>query len=890
MNRNSPNPSAEPKAWVVGIVRIVRWLANLGVIKSTRQRIARWRLASFLLGRSDLGKRFAVAVGKLNFFTARFTHGQGEQVHSIRRSASALWNVTSLALSPLVWAAFAIAVLVGLPILYERLATSRGWIPLPMPAVESDTYLAFLSTVGPIAAGVLALFFTAVSVVASTSYAKVPTDIRLLVAQDDLNRRYLRLLAHTAAVALIGVALHALGVPPSITLAGYVVVITCICLLAFFPLGVRTFALFDPSNLTSYPEQRFVRAVRSVTRHSRRWSDPPFQNHANRIAERQLRLLADLVEFAISENRPRHKVLLDLATSINWLAQSYSTHKSSIPSDSLWFTRRPEFERWDVASSAATGIALETGVTLQPVAVPDHAFVETRSTEMTMKCLGHLLARDALDEAASLLFEINRTATAYARHFGHAESSYLVAASKRILLDYLKTADPSVEPLKHLQLVDVQSVAAMAPILDAARVLSEGSVERFVHHEAPLLQLDRRGLYRQSHPRCVLKAAEDLLQRLKFEKSVERVIRTQPWFVRQIIALGYAEAVRDVIAGIVKTIKEEFVEPAAELIHATRPLTAGVWLQRGIEACHKAKDRVEALDARYAELKRFHVTEVPWLPSGADEALKKVETARAETIHLLAGVVPDLCHMPAGGSLPDLLGQTRARVAEELILLMERKQENGFGELFVSYFNATTAVYGHFRDLAQQPGKEDYIRGAMDTMLDLMDVSGLAFLFSELDGTRFRALVASGWDLYFNQAADKPATIKAWYGALSSRLTLPIFSPSAMQRQAWGQRLAHAMADRGIDVDRHYDYPWGRRPVARHPSPVIDSVIVNLGHPMTDARDYFGALYLSERREAEGIEMPPQIEECIKAIERARNRQKEARDEKAETRDGPRED
>jgi len=73
-----------------------------------------------------------------------------------------------------------------------------------MPAVASDAYLALLGTVGPTAAGLLALFFTAVSVVASTSYAKVPTDIRWLVAQDDINRLYLRLLAHTAAVALIG--------------------------------------------------------------------------------------------------------------------------------------------------------------------------------------------------------------------------------------------------------------------------------------------------------------------------------------------------------------------------------------------------------------------------------------------------------------------------------------------------------------------------------------------------------------------------------------------------------------------------------------------------------------------------------------------------------------
>ncbi len=882
MKETRPNPSDEPKKWVGGLVRIIRRVVNLGVMDWTGQRIAKLRLSGFMLRRSDLGKRFALGVGKLRFFTARFRHSQGEQVYSIRRGTSAIWNLASLACSPLVWAAFVIAVFVGVPMQYDMLATSQGWTPLPMPAVKSETYLAFLGTVGPTAAGLLALFFTAISVVASTSYAKVPTDIRLLVAQDDLNRRYLCLLAHTAAVALIGVALHALGVPPSTALAGYVIVIACVCLLAFFPLGVRTFALFDPSTLAGRPVQKFGRAVRSVRRHGRRWLDPSFQNHANVVAGQQLRLLADLVQFGITEDRPSHKVVLDLATSVNRLARLYTTKKPGIPSDSLWFTRRAEFERWEVASSSMTAVALQTGVAPHPEAIPDHGFVEARCTEMTIRCLRRLLARDAIGEAVDVLVQINSTATAYARLFGQAESIQLVAATRNILVDHLKSADPTVEPLKQFHLVDIQCVAALAPILNAAIPLTEEPVEKLVCHEDGLLRLNRRRLCSTTHPRCVLNSAEDLLQRLEFEKSVEGVIRTQPWYIRQVIALGYAEAIREVIGGIVKTVEQEFVEPATGLIHAKRAPPAGWWLQRGIEACRKAKHRIEALEDRYAELKGFHVTEVPWLTSGAEEALPKIEGARGKIVRLLAGIVPDLCQMPAGGSLPDLPGQTRAQVAEELILLMERKQEDGFAELFVSYFKATTAVCDHFLDLAQQPGKQDYIRVAMDAMLDLMDVSGLAFLFTELNGTRFRSVVTRAWDLYFDQAADKPAMVKAWYGAVGSRLTLPIFSSSAMQRQEWGQRFAHTMADQGIDADRHYGMPRGRRRVAPHPSSVIESIIVNLGHLTTGAHDYFGALYLSAREEAKGIKMPSEIEHCIHTIERAKARRKEPRDEKTQ--------
>lgn len=839
-------------------------------------------LSSFLWRRSGPGRSFARGVANLRFLVARFTFGQREQIYTIRRSTRATRRVLQLAVSPLVWAVCAIAVLVGVPTLYDSLAPSRSWPPLPMPTIESSTYFALLGTVGPTAAGLLALFFTAISVVMSTSYAKVPPDIRWIVPGDDLNRRYLQLLAHTAAVALMGVALHAVGAPPSMALAGYLVVLACIGVLAFFPIGIRTFAFFDPSSMTSKPLAAFDRALRSVTRHGRRWLDPSFQNHANRIAEHELRTLADLVELAISENRPRHRVLLVLAGSINRLARSYSVRRSLIPFDSLWFTRKAEFKRWDVASSSETGIALETGTAPPTLTVPDHEFVETRCTDMTVKCLRHLLDRHAIDEAVDLLFVINRTATQYARGFGQAESKQLVGATRCVLIDYLKKADPDVEPLKQLQLVDIQGLAALTPILSAALALTEAPIERAVHGDEPLLKLARRRLYKEPHPRCVLKDYAELLNRLDFEKSVEGVIRTQPWYLRQIIALSYAEAIRDVVAGIVKTINEEFIEPAGDLIHARRPRSAGVWLHRGIEACRKAKGRIESLDARYAELKRFHVTEVLWHPSGAPEALSKVESARVKIVRMLAAIVPDLCQLRAGADLPDIVGQTRAQLAEELISMMEGKQEDGFDELFRSYFDATITVYGHFVNLAQQPGSDGYIGVARDAILDLMDLSGLAFLFSELDGTPFRALVTRAWDTYLDASPDKPGWLKALYAMPGSALTLPLFSPSAMQRQTWGRSLARAMADRGVDLDRHYHSPWGDRPIVPHQSPIIDSINVTFGVPMQEAYDYFGALYLAERNEAQGIEIPQDIARCVDAIERAKKRKEQAEDETPE--------
>jgi hypothetical protein len=772
-------------------------------------------------------------------------------------------------------AAGVVALLVGIPSAYQALAQVGGWWTWRPPQVTTDAYTQLMATVAQSAAAMLALFYAAISLVASTTYAKVTTELRTLIAQDDLNRRYLRLLAHTAATATAGIGILAFGVPASPFLAGYIVVVATICFLAFLPLGIRVFALFDPSQLAGYPSRAFTQVLRIVTNSGRNWRDQSFQQHANRVAQEQLQLLDDLASFALTENRIRNTNIVGITSMVSQLARYYSVKKTTIPSDSLWFTRKAEFKRWEVSSSSMTSLALRTGVSPSPDPIPDHDFVEAQLSALTVRCLGYLLERDALDDAARLLAQINITATRYAQGFDYQNTLQLVISSREVLVHKLKSVPDKLEPLQHLQLIDIQCVAALAVILIPGLALSEPPLEQLMALHESVRTLRLRQLYTQAHPRQVLKDAEDLVQRLEFEYQTEGAITTQAWYVQQIIALSYASVVRELIKTITVALDNEFILPASELIAAQRARWAGAWLHRGIEACQKAKDRIEELERRYGELKAYHFADIPWHPSGSDEGLSKVEVSRVRIVRLLAETVPDLCAMPADGATPDLLGQARAWIAEELISMMERKQQQGFPELFLAYFNASLAIYGHFVDLAQQPGQEDFVRVAMDTILDVMDISGLAYIFSELDNNKFNKLVAVAWDAYFDRASDKAAIVRALYSSIAARFRLPILSSSAMQRQEWGRRLATAMAERGINIEHDHGSYFDRHRRAPHPSVVVESLAVMFGHPIGHPHEYFAALYIAQRAEANGIELPRSVKQCMESMERAVKRQAE---------------
>jgi len=731
----------DPNSWQSGAIRILHCAMSWKFIQQAKNCLLSWRLFLFLFGRTKAGKWITQRMGKLKFYRKRFGHTQIERIFSTWNETLTTWHIITLTVWPIIFSALAIAFFIGLPIAYNALAVCIGWPGLTLPKVTDENYKNLMSTVAQAAAAVLALFFAAISVVASTTYAKVSTEIRTLVAEDDLNRRYLGLLAHTAATAIAAIGLHTMGVTASIVLSAYIILLSIICLLAFLPLAIRTFALFDQAALIGYPARHFLRVLRIVTIKGRRWLDPPFQNHARIIAEKQLRLIEDLVIFSISDKRFRNDTVLKLVKSIHRIVRYYTAQKSSIPSESLWFPRKAEFRRWQMTSSPMTDIALQTGVAPSPEYVPDRGFIEARCEEITLNCLQYMLKNNTIDDVVSLLLEVNKTVTMYARSFDQREAMELVAVIRKYIVDLLKEIETTNQTLTHQQIVDVVCVAALAPILNTSQSIIEFSTEKLVSLANSILTLRRRRLYEDTHPRNMLKDAEDLMQRLEFEKATEGTVRTQPWYICQLLAFALAEFIREVIKNIINTVDQEFVKPAAELVEAKQPLLAGVWWQRGIEACKKANDQICGLESLYSELKKFHVTELEWYPSGSETALSALEDSRIMIMKLLIKIVPDLCSSASDDSLPDLLGQTRAWIAEELFLMMERKEETSFPELFVAFFNSSLAVQRQFTEIAKQPEKLDYIRVAMDITIDIMDISGLAFLFTELDVTRFGQIV-----------------------------------------------------------------------------------------------------------------------------------------------------
>ena len=839
-------------------------------------RLLRLDVRMFLLQRSRGGRWLAGKTQRLNFIWQRFRYQQRERAFEARLGGRSTFLLLKIAVAPVVCAVVTFSLLWGFAIAYEALKARTGWQIPSLPAIDAQIHTSLMGTIAQASAAVLALFFAAMSVVASTSYAKFPIEVRALVANDDLNQRYLKLLAYITSLSIIALAAQSAGYEPNAMITGYIAALAAVAILCFFGLGARTFALFSPVSLSGYPLRAFARSVQAVTPRGHRWQHASFQKHANDVALQQLEILEGLVVATMSDEHPSmRRAVHDLTKSIHRLLRLYVRQKPFIPTDSLWFSRKAKFGRLQLGTGVNTDITLQTGVVPPSPPAPDYDFVEQRCDDLLVRCLAHTLTDGSLNTAEQQLLALNTIAAERARMFQPYQAASLACAVTTTVVEWLLDKECRGDTLGRFQVIDVACVIAIAPILNSSLSLTEMSSQSLMAAVDPILKCDYQALHRNGYPQLVLIELEDVFQRIAFERAAEGRVVTQRWYIEQLVAGAYASFIRDLTKTITETLHENFVLPPKRLIDEKMFVEASIWLHRAIEACSKADQQVQSLTSLHASLKEYHHTEVPWHPLEEDKAIKQIASARSVTVRLMGKCIPELVKMAENENLPDLIGQTQIWLADELLSLMERKAveaELEFGELFIAYFEATTTVAQRMINLSRQPEKSNYVRAGMDAMYDLLEISGIALLVSELDGTPFMKIVEEVWNAYWTQQKEEKNLLLVWLNPFH-RFALPVLLAGDTQRFRWGQRLVEHLQKQEIGLDN--DDVFSIAPKKHHPNPIIRSLHISMGHLSTHPAEYFAALYLAPRADSLGVDLPHSVQRCREAIAREKKREKE---------------
>ena len=166
-----------------------------------------------------------------------------------------LLGIASVIKSPL---AFAILVAVALqlvdphlrPYFFKLRLHVTEFFKLKLVVPDDTDYVPFLATIGSIGGVFIGLYYAAIATVGSAIYARVPSNVRDLLAQERFGNVYMRLLSFLTFLCLILISFRMVGISRSYTAVPFVTLSAGIGIFAFVKLGQRVFNLFDPTVLS----------------------------------------------------------------------------------------------------------------------------------------------------------------------------------------------------------------------------------------------------------------------------------------------------------------------------------------------------------------------------------------------------------------------------------------------------------------------------------------------------------------------------------------------------------------------------------------------------------------------------------------------------------------
>jgi hypothetical protein len=230
----------------------------------------------------------------------------------------------------------------------------------------------------------------------------------------------------------------------------------------------------------------------------------------------------------------------------------------------------------------------------------------------------------------------------------------------------------------------------------------------------------------------------------------------------------------------------------------------------------------------------------------------------------LAECLPELGNAQRSEQLPDYFGQAYTVLAEESYYAMAQGDEELFAKIFPPFFVGCLSANEH---LIEQLSDRDGTTAAMfstEPLADLLELSGHAIIYSELDGKRYWRVAKDLWDRYFSSHPKSCAVFDFVSAVVGKREQLYFgITTRGLVRTSWQQDLERRLRERGL-VDDMLDRrgPYGTKDDDKHESKLI-RVLTRGRYMVHNPHDVFLAVYSSGRSALSDCDLPHQAKSLV---------------------------
>lgn len=793
--------------------------------------------------------RARLTIGRAEFLLTSRVYRANQSLKNARKSSLFFIGITRVTAKPWFLAIVAAAFLqLSNPYLCQLFGSHGFTVP-----ADSD-YVTFLAAISSIGGVFIGLYYAATATVGSAMYARVPSNLRDLLAHDRFGIVYMHFLSFLTYLCLVLICLRLSNLPsiyiapPLITLAAGVGVF------AFVKLGQRVFHLFDPAEFSSPIFEQLQHWMAAVTVKKLKWQDESFQHHAYKQAEKLVTVLETLRDLLLQEQHLSGTPLLAVSKGTTQLLILYRTKKALIPTDSRWYPQIYRHPEWYRTDDMRLSIATETGTSIEPQTEVNRDWLEERLVPILLDCLTVNVRNAQWENALAALQCIENYATTLAAH-GWADSAF--AVFEQACSRTTEAIKPSSEAARAeaVQKVAVAESLASIPINLSLTLRQRYASFRGTDISARIESIDWSNpstFYRAGFEDYALSQIEYLSPRLEFERAVEGKEVSPTWYLAELVmqpeAKHFAENIAvltEKLPGAYEKLRKAFSE--AEL----RWMTAAT-LSRQWEYWHKLSEQVTVWERAWSEMSdNRKLKELPWAKFDAQSTRIALKPMKAILLKAMSGLQARLSVLERPPAYPDYAGQFLHFCGEAVLEALIDEDAGLLKDIFTRYF------VGCLTQFAKTPSNDgpdwlvaQNLRIASAAVLDLMDVSGYALLFSELhENKALWSIVCSAWNRYF--ADDrKTEAIVALVNFVESGLGA---KPRDMLRIKWQRRVEDKIAQ--LPRKPIIDDTWymANKMEVIHPSHLVRIMASHTNSLSYDGIDMFVALYLARKTGSESL-------------------------------------
>ena len=714
----------------------------------------------------------------------------------------------------------------------------------------------------------LGLYFAAISVVAGTAYGDVPSELRSVLIEDRVGRFYLSVVAFTGGACLFALGTQALGYSLGVGSAVTFALLGAASMLTFIPLGKRVFGFLDAGAVTRSLTADIATAVQSVAASGILAGDRSIQAHHQKVAARKLDAWEEMV--LVSSGRLQSSSALRvIGQNAVSLLRWYSEAKLPIAKTSQWFERAPEHPSYLVAGGSRLSMAVRTATWIHPQMEPDHLWLEKRVGEIIQRVVVALGQKGSNRPCAEVLESFYGWIARSAHQFRVPDMEMGLQVASQIG-GAIRGASAEMS-----EATDRDRFHGLAVLDGLARALPNAAGH--LYQRLGTLRLDellndaskaaiRESLPLEGFPPRLRANIESLRLEHSVERDVEGSIQTPSWYTRHHAARLLSVDIRITFESLLNRAEQWLPSQAKSLREEGAVEAAVMVIQRGLEAVSKLKVCAEDTNSRLEELKRHRVKTAgeEWPDVNLKRWQERLRVLRLTFINELVHLTPLLATTPPTGDLPDGFGFAYTTLCDAMIEALEDMDAATFELVYPIVVPSALKAHDRVRTELAESSFESALYFSTDVMLDVMDVSGYAYLWKfGLGEDRFWDNVTGAWDdvlSRYRRPAHLITLIARGEDFHKQRLAT---SPRSEIRWQWRGRIRQLLEDRGF-APRNIVSKTLPKVIAIDPA--ASSYLQHW--EFCKARDLMLSEYLLKRPEVEGIDLPRGVEDLRQRAKR----------------------